>query len=82
MFCVFQNVWFLLSLDDEATALLRNVENSPVTKSQPTNTEISAKPLSEPQVACRCGGVAVGRGGGVASPGSRVKGGAANWAVK
>jgi len=53
-----------LSLDDEATALLRNVENYPPkdTASQPTSTDTSATPLSEPQVSCRCGGVAGGGG--------------------
>ena len=58
-------MWFLLSLDDEATAWLRNVENYPPkdTASEPTSIDTSATPLSEPQFSCRCGGVA-GRGGG------------------
>lgn len=55
-------MWFLFSLDDEATPLLRNVENYPPkdTASQPTSTDISATPLSEAQASCRYGGVAGG----------------------
>jgi hypothetical protein len=68
-------VWFLLSLDDEATALLRNVENylPKDAASQPTSTETSATPLSEPQVSRRC--VVVVGGGGGAPWGAGAKGG-------